>query len=237
MTAFLRFVKLPTRGDYSSLSTKTLTERKIFQLFELYDAVWVHDGDPKRPHAELTSGLCSNGFFDCLRILRDPAQCEFLAKQLIVKLRQNGLESADWVIGSAYAAITFSYEVARKLGSSHGFVEKDHQDPKKMVWRRWNIPEGSTVLQVEDLITTGQTFSEVRRAIEDGNEGKVKFLPIIGAIVHRPSKLPADYGGIKIVSLIEEEVWAIDPKDCPLCKAGSPRLRPKPHWRELTGKG
>lgn len=219
---------------------KVLTSEEILGWFDLCDAGWMHDGDPKKPHAELASGMCSNGFFDCLRVLCYPNLCEIFARQLTRRLRAEGvIDKIDWVIGSSYAAITFSYEVAKCLGAVHGFVEKDPTDPKgkKMVWRRMTIPKNSTVLQVEELITTSGTFWEVRGAIDRGNPEPVNFLPVVGALIHRPPDLSIEYGGqIKVVALIEKEVWAVEPKDCPLCVKGSPRLRPKTHWKELTGK-
>lgn len=214
-----------------------LSMGKILGWFEACDAVWLHDGNPEKPHAELTSGKCSNGFFDCLRVLENPNLCEILALQLAWKLR--GIGRADWVIGSPYAAITFSHEVAKIFEAIHGFCEKDPTDPKgkRMLWRRRTIPAGSTVLQIEELITTAGTMIEVRRAVEEGNSEPVNFLPVVGALVHRPPELPVDYGDRKVTALIEKEVWAVDPSECSLCKAGSKRYRPKTHWKELTGKG
>ena len=211
----------------------------ILHWFDLCDAAWVYDGDPKKPHAELTSGMCSNGFIDCMKVLKYPNITEILAKQLVRLLAVHGVDKPpDWVIGSAYAAITFSYEVARAYGAVHGFVEKDPTDPKgkKMLWARMKIPAGANVLQVEELITTSGTMMEVRRAVQEGNGEPVNFLPLVGALVHRPPKLPADYGDRKVIALIEKEIWAVDPKDCPLCQLGSVRYRPKTHWSELTGK-
>ena len=72
--------------------------------------------------------------------------------------------------------------------------------------------------------------------LEQGNSEPVNFLPIVGALVHRPPELPADYGDRKIVALIEKEIWAVEPKDCSLCKTGSERVRPKVNWAKLTGK-
>lgn len=210
----------------------------IMRWFEQCDAAWVHDGDPKKPHAELTSGKCSNAFFDCLRVLRHPNLCQILANQLFRKLQAFGIKEADWVVGSAYAAITFSYEVAKLFGATHGFVEKDPKDPdgKRMLWSRMTIPAGARVLQVEELITTIGTTREVRRAVLEGNAEKpVNFLPVVGVLVHRPPKLPAAYGDFQVIAVIEKEVWAVDPP-CDLCKAGSARYRPKTHWKELTGK-
>lgn len=224
---------------------KRLSQEEILYFFDLCDAAWLHDGDPKKPHAELTSGLCSNGFFDCQRVLEYPNLNEILARQLARKLKgSSGVWQIDWVIGSSYAAITFSYEVARALGAIHGFVEKDPTDldKKRMFWQRRQIPAGAKVIQVEELITTAGTMMEVRRAVEEGNSEPVKFLPIVGALVHRPPKLRTinsiriSYGDRRMIALIEQEIWVTEPKDCPLCKAGSPRYRPKTHWEELTGK-
>jgi len=220
---------------------KILSEKDILYWYELCDAVWLHDGDPEKPHAELISGMCSNGYFDCTRILCYPNICEILARQLVQKLKKEipfSIKEVDWVLDSAYAAITFSYEVAKDLGATHGFVEKEPTDPKGkyMVWRRQTIPAYAQVLQVEELITTAGTMNEVKRAVEEGNSEPVTFLPIVGALVHRPPQLLADSGDRKIIALIEREIWAVQSQDCPLCKAGSPRYRPKTHWKELTGK-
>jgi orotate phosphoribosyltransferase len=229
----------------SEYEDRILTLEEILHWFDLCDAAWVHDGDPKKPHAELTSGMCSNGYFDCARVLCYPNLCEILARQLIQRMIKKDLTPPDYVIGSAYAAITFSYEVAKILryfygfSALHGFVEKDPTDPKgkRMLWQRMKIPAGSSILQVEELITTSGTMTEVQRAVKEGQgEDKVNFLPIVGALVHRPPKLPADYGDRRVIALIEKEIWAVDPKDCPLCKVGSPRYRPKTHWLALTGK-
>ncbi len=222
---------------------KILSAEEILKWFDLYDAVWVYDStDPKAPHAELSGGKCSNGFFDCMRVLCNPKLCEILALQLVRKLKEAGIGEVDWVIGSPYAAITFSHEVAKGFGAVHGFTEKDPivipTDPKRkrMLWRRMQIPKDAIVLQAEELITTSGTFKEVRRAVEQGNYEPIKWLPVVGTLVHRPSKLPVDYNGINIVSLIETEVWAVEQKDCPLCKMGSPRYQAKSNWEKLTGK-
>jgi len=209
----------------------------ILDWFEKCDAVWLHNGDPAKPHAELVSGKCSNGYFDCPRVLRYPNICEVLAFQLAKKLRAKGIRPT-WVIGSAYAAITFSHELAKAMRALHGAVEKDSSDPdqKRMLWRRMTIPAGAKVLQGEELITTIGTTREVRRAVTEGNAEPVEFLPIVGTIIHRPVQLPMIYEGLEVVSLVERKVWAVEPSECPLCKAGSKRVKPKTHWAELTGK-
>lgn len=226
--------------DPKDFENTLLSVKEILSWFDLCDAGWMHDGDPKKPHAELTSGKCSNGFFDCMRVLCYPSLRRILAHQLVLKLKfcqKLSNNQVDWVIGSSSAAITFSGDVAYGFKAIHGFTEKDPSDPKKQVWRRMMIPEGASVLQVEELITTAKTFNEVRRAVIAGNSGPVNFSKIIGVLIHRPPKVPVDYGdNKKVIALVEKEVWAVEPEDCPLCAKGSKPLRPKTHWKELTGK-
>jgi len=218
----------------------TLGENAIIEWFENRDAIWLHDGDPQKPHAELTSGKCSDGFINCGKVLCYPEDCHMFANFLLGKLERAtgiGLNNVTHVIGSSYAAITLSYEIARILRAIHAFTEKDPDDSKRQVWRRMTIPANAVVLHIEELITTSQTFKAVREGVLAGNASPVTFLPIIGTLVHRPPKLPVSYGDdIEIVSLLEKEIHAFDQADCPLCAQGSKPLRPKTHWKELMGK-
>ena len=212
--------------------------------FDLAAAVWLHKGKPTpdKPHGILTSCMCTDGYFDVPRLLSFTHIAELAGRQLVWNLLQAGVErsSVDWVVSSAYSAITFGHEVAKSLHAQFGNVEKDPNDPagKRMLWRRLSIPEGARILQAEELITTTGTTNEVRRAVEEGNPNPVIFLPIVGAFVLRPPKLPLEYGERRVVALIEREIHAFKPgpEDCPHCKVGSPRYKPKENWSELTGQ-
>ena len=219
--------------DYDNV---VLPEEEILKWFAIAEAGWVHSGDLKDPHAELTSGLCSTAFFDCLRLLKYPNIAEILGRQLGKRLKEADIGKVDWVVSPAYAAITFGHEVAKELGAIFMNVEKDPSDPKqkRMLWRRMTIPAEAKVLSVEELITTSSTFKEVQRAVIEGNTETVNFIPTVGVLVHRPPDLELiDY---KAIAVMEKEVPAYDPNECPLCKAGSKRYRPKTHWKQLTGK-
>jgi len=222
--------------DPYSFRKQTLNKETILEWFDQCDAAWMHDGDVKKPHAKLRSGKCSNGYFNCSLILCYPNICQILGYQLgQLFLSENGF-NPDWVVSSSYAAIIFGHEVAKTLGAKFGFTEKDPEDPKKQIWKRFTIPENSRVLQVEELITTSSTFKAVRQAIEKENSETVDFCDTVCTLVHRPPKLPIDYDDRIVLALVEEEVWAIEPENCPLCKAGSECLEAKKNWAKLTGK-
>ncbi|MFA5887000.1 MAG: hypothetical protein WC863_04500 [Patescibacteria group bacterium] len=216
---------------------------EILSWFGTCEAYWGHSGDPKDPHAELTTGMCSNAFFDCLRVLEYLNLSEILADQLAQKIRQTiSDQPIDWVIASPMAGITFGHDVARALGATRMFfTEKDPADKDKMLWVRRTIPAGETVLQIEELITTSKTTNAVQLAVDEGNKEPVNWIPLVGALVYRPKHLMPRInmcGERQVISLIAKEVWAVDQKECPLCAAGSLRYKPKKdkNWDILTGK-
>ncbi|MFA4845528.1 MAG: hypothetical protein WC654_03150 [Patescibacteria group bacterium] len=101
-----------------------LSHEEIRHIFEACDALWIHKGDPRTPHAELTSGKCSNGFVDVLRVLRYTNLCQLMADQLVQRLHEQRGGVVDWVIGSDHAGATLSFAVASLLNAQHDFTEK-----------------------------------------------------------------------------------------------------------------
>lgn len=56
---------------------------KTYEWLKAVNGVWLYAGppSPKEPHAELTSGLHSNGYFDVPRLLKYPNVAEILGNQ------------------------------------------------------------------------------------------------------------------------------------------------------------
>jgi orotate phosphoribosyltransferase len=224
-----------------------LTQAGVTKILELCEALWLHSGDPKAPHAELTSGKCSDGFVDVLRALRYTNVCDILAYHMTHAIEAKGGEidnndeanamsysSLGWVIGSDHAGAVFSHDVARWLGAKHDFTEKSGPDGKQQIWKRFAISSGETVLQVEELMTTAQTLMAVREGIRKGNPIPVRFAPVVGVLVHRSDVYEIE--GAPVVYLAHYDISVWNPEECPLCAAGSKRLRPKQNWAELTRK-
>jgi len=213
-------------------------ENPWIKLFEQKGWLWVHDGNPKRPHALLTEGGHSNGYFDATSLTKTPnllgAACFDLVA--ICKDQSIVLESIDYsdsVFGSAYGAIFIAYEIARLSECRVGYTVPQIIDGKKAmtVPRRFKIEPGQKVIVVEDVMTTGGTTQKTIAALEE--KGAVP-LPVVLVIVNRSGK--ADLEGRRVIGLIEKEmpVWA--PDECPLCKQGSEAIRPKGNWDKLTAE-
>jgi hypothetical protein len=157
---------------------------------------------------------------------------------MIAELRKAGLGKVDGVYGSPYSSILLAGDVGRLLGVKTFVPEKDPTDPagKKMLFKPDDpAPEGSVLLQIEELVTTWSSGGASTDAIVAGNPYPVTFAPFVGVLVHRPPKIERTLqDGRIIVPFIERQVDAWDPQDCKLCPLGSKAVLPKTNWAELV---
>lgn len=109
-----------------------------------------------------------------------------------------------YVCGPAFGGVTLAYEVARQLRATAIFTEPmygvEDVDPVhieggrmkfhgKLVktgqaLKRFEIPEGATVLFVEDVITTGNSTREMFEAV-CGTRSDLRVLPYVLCLVNR----------------------------------------------------
>lgn len=217
---------------------RELKEAEISKLYEGEGAIWRYDGgsDSRAPHAASTSGFCTDSYVNSDLVMRDPVNVQLLAFNLIVRLQARGrILPVDWIIGSAYGAIAFSYEVARQLGVRHGIVKRDPSNPTGLRWDGM-IGAGKTVLRVEELVTTAGTAAKMEQAVLASN-APVRFLPDVATVFWRPPIGSSTAGLIDIIPLVREGMMTWPRQDCPLCKRGSPRLRPKQNWGQFAPIG
>lgn len=200
--------------------------------FTLLGALWNHDGNPENPHALLTSGMHSAGFFNTSKVIKEPCvtqcACQELSRRIIEELARSDPRERlpETVVGSAFGAITIAHECAKFLSARMAFTEKIDG---KMRLGRFLVMSGERVLVVDDVITTGGTTQET---IDELKRLNAYVLPVIGAFTNRSGK--NTLSGKKIVSLIEYPMPIWIPAECPLCKKGSKALpHPKVHWNEL----
>lgn len=214
------------------------TPEEVLEWFKAFRAGWVHSGDPKKPHAKLHSGKCSTGFFLCKKVLAYGNLREILAACMIEELHRAGLGKVDGVFGSPYSSILLAGDIGRLMGAKTYVPEKDPSDTtgKHMLFKPDDpAPEGSVLLQIEELVTTFDSGDATKAAIIAGNPYPVTFAPFVGVLVHRPPEIVrALPDGRTLVPFIERQIDAWNPADCPLCKLGSIPLSPKTNWAELA---
>ncbi len=177
-----------------------------------------------RGHFILTSGLHSDTYMQCARVLMYPDRAEKLCKALAAKVKEKIKSNIDLVVAPAMGGVVVGYEMGRQLGVPTIFCER--VDGNFTLRRGFEIKKGQKVLIVEDVVTTGKSSMETIVCIKSyGGE-------VVGeaSIVNRSgtdSPLP-----IPLISLakIEVKTFAADEipaelKDVPAVKPGSRGLK------------
>jgi orotate phosphoribosyltransferase len=106
-------------------------------------------------HFRLTSGLHSNGYMQCARVLQYPPHAEALGAALAGAVRELGV---DVVLSPALGGLIIGHEVARGLGVRALFAER--QDGALTLRRGFSLAPNERVLIVEDVVTTGGSTRE-----------------------------------------------------------------------------
>lgn len=191
-----------------------MTKEEVLTIFKQTGALL--DG-----HFKLTSGLHSPQYFQCALVLQDPIQAQKLCWEIASQFMT---EKIDVVIAPAVGGIVVAQEVARLVSARAIFAERENE---KMTLRRgFEIKSNENVLVVEDVVTTGGSIKEVIDLVQTSGAD----LKGVGFLVDR-SQGKVDFP-VRKVSVLEMEVITYDPESCPLCKQGSPAV--KPGSRELT---
>lgn len=172
-------------------------------------------GALQRGHFLLSSGLHSDTYFQCARILQFPDLARELGAAIADLFRH---ETYDVVVSPALGGILIGHEVARALGRRFLFTER--QNDAMQLRRGFYLEKGEKVLIVEDVVTRGTSVREVCRAVEAGG-GMVTG---VGAIIDRTvdqAELPTL---LKALARVEVVTW--EPAACPLCRDGVLLVKP-----------
>lgn len=173
-----------------------------------------------RGHFRLTSGLHSPEYLQCALVLQHPKHAERFGQLLAGELRRLAAGRAIGVVASpAIGGLIIGHEVARALGTRFLFTERDASG--KMTMRRgFSVDPGELAVVVEDVITTGGSSVEVINILKDAGAEVLAAASIIDRSGGKASL------GVPRVALKTLEVTSYPESDCPLCRAGTPVVKP-----------
>jgi orotate phosphoribosyltransferase len=139
----------------------SLKEQEILQEFIEAKAIL-------KGHFILSSGLHSDTYMQCARVLMQPKRaqklCQELAQKLIARFGEN---FADIVVSPAMGGVVVGYELARQLNLPAIFCERVNGVFE--LRRGFELNENLRVLVVEDVITTGKSSLETYELIRKFN--------------------------------------------------------------------
>jgi len=157
-------------------------------------------------HFILSSGLHSDKYIQCAKLLSNPAKAEIICKSLSDKII-NEFKNVDLILSPAIGGIVVGYEVGRQLGTKTIFAERS--DGEMIIRRGFEILPNSNVLIVEDVITTGRSALECSKLV---NANKANLLGYACIIDRSDEKLLIKD---KIVSQIKFSITTYQEKEIP----------------------
>lgn len=173
-------------------------------------------------HFILSSGLHSNQYVQCAKLLSYPKQAEIICASLTEKIKNN-FNKIDIVLSPALGGIVVGYEIGKQLNTQTIFAERSNN---KLVLRRgFAIPQDSNVLIVEDVITTGKSAIECSEIVKINKANLIGFACVIDRSDNNVLIKEKIVSQIKIkIAIFKENELPDELKKTPAVKPGSRNL-------------
>ena len=182
----------------------SLKEQEILKEFAAAKAIL-------KGHFILSSGLHSDTYMQCARVLMDTKRSEKLCKELAKKIIEKlGKNFADIVVAPAMGGVVVGYEIGRQLELPTIFCERVNGEFQ--LRRGFELPENARVLVVEDVITTGKSSLETFDLVKKIGGKVVAEASLVDRSGEKDlqSKM-----GVPVVSLLKIEVKTFDGNSIP----------------------
>jgi len=127
-------------------------------------------------HFVLSSGLHSNRYIQCAKLLSFPNLSKKICHSLSKKIRKK-FKKIDLILSPAIGGIVIGYEIGKLLNKETIFCERVKR--KFTLRRGFYIKKSSKVLIVEDVITTGKSSMECVSLIKKAKAQLIGFACII----------------------------------------------------------
>jgi len=166
-------------------------------------------------HFLLTSGLHSEKYLQCAKVLQWPHHTEACGRALASHF---AAEKPALIVSPAIGGIVIGQEVGRALGCRAIFAERENG--ALQLRRGFSIEPGELAVVVEDVITTGGSTLETMEVVRSRGGKVLGALSVIDRSGGKAA-LGTDYH-----SLWTLNIPTFDAEHCPLCKAGSSPVKP-----------
>ena len=160
-------------------------------------------------HFILSSGLHSNRYIQCAKLLSFPNISKKICQSLSKKIKKK-IKKIDLILSPAMGGIIIGYEIGKILNKETIFCERVK---KKFILRRgFKINKNSNVLIVEDVITTGKSSMECVNLIKKAKAKLVGF----ACIIDRSNKINLKIKNKPLISQLKIQADTFHRKNLPL---------------------
>ena len=127
-------------------------------------------------HFILSSGLHSDKYIQCAKLMSKPDKAQLLCQSLADKIKSK-FNKIDLILSPAMGGIIIGYEIGRLLKKETIFAER--VNGKFNLRRGFEIKDGQKILIVEDVITTGKSSLECSDMVSKHNGNVIGYACII----------------------------------------------------------
>ena len=127
-------------------------------------------------HFILSSGLHSPKYVQCAQLMSKPSQAALICQSLSKKIKSE-FTDIDLILSPAMGGIIVGYEIGKLMGIETIFSERVNGEFQ--LRRDFKINQGSKVLIVEDVITTGKSSIECSNLVTANKANIVGYACII----------------------------------------------------------
>lgn len=170
-------------------------------------------------HFRLSSGLHSEAYLQCAKVLQWPERAGALGGALASLLAPF---RATAVVAPAMGGIIVGHEVGRGLSVRALFTER--VDGAFTLRRGFALEPKERVAVVEDVVTTGKSTREVLDVLRAAGAVPVVCASIVDRRAATEKEPTVD--GVPYRALLALDVPAFEPAACPRCAAGDPLVAP-----------
>jgi orotate phosphoribosyltransferase len=192
-----------------------IKEQEILQEFEQAKAIL-------KGHFILSSGLHSDTYMQCARVLMDAKRSEKLCAELAKKIENKlGKNFADIVVAPAMGGVIVGYEMGRQLGLPTIFCERVNGQFE--LRRGFELEKDARVLVVEDVITTGKSSLETFELVKKFG---AKIVAEASLVDRSGEEDLQDKMGVVVISLLKVNVKTFDENNVPKELKNIPAIKP-----------
>ena len=203
----------------------TLKQQEILQEFSASEAIL-------KGHFILSSGLHSDTYMQCARVLMEPKRAEKLCAKLAEKITDRlGENFADIVVAPAMGGVVVGYELARQLGLPSIFCERVNGQFE--LRRGFTLDSSLRVLVVEDVITTGKSSLETYDLIRKFG---AKIVAEASLVDRSNDKNLEAKMGVPVISLLSVDVKTFDENNVPEELKNIPATKPGSRFLSQVNK-
>jgi orotate phosphoribosyltransferase len=193
----------------------SIKEQEILQEFAEAKAIL-------KGHYILSSGLHSDTYMQCARVLMEPKRADKLCGALAKKIEERlGKNFADIVVAPAMGGVIVGYEIARQLNLPTIFCERVNGVFE--LRRGFELNSSMRVLVVEDVITTGKSSLETYDLIKKFG---AKIVAECSLVDRSGDDKLEEKMGVPVISLLKVDVKTFDQNNVPDDLKNIPAIKP-----------